>query len=284
MFKSLFILSAGLLFACGAKSGSKAQPVQSLVGWHQAEGMMGACYYPPDFEKIGVDQGLTGRKMARSEAMDAMMSQWSGQREDGISFSKRLVEDVETVLLGHANDIETVALKNLTYCQTAMNPASTSSGWKGWLKRLPNELTAGECLTPIRDRLFHYLELGQAWYWELPICGGNRVKITATRTDRYRISDTGPWITVEGEQDASTVLDSSFPCNESGCVAGQLVGKFTGAAGYTELFPIGAATTFKAPMDGTLSIGLNDATFYDNKWYSSGGVVDHAGIEIAPVD
>jgi hypothetical protein len=284
MLKSLSILSVCLLFACGPKSATKGPVAQSIVGWHQAEGMLGACYYPPDFEKVEADKGLTGRKMARSEALDALLSQWSGQRDDGVSFNARVVEDAETVLLGHAKDIESVAQKNLNYCQTAMNPASTSSGWKGWVKRLPKELTAGECLTPIRDRLFHYLELGQAWYWELPICGGNRVKITGTMTDRYRIRDDGPWITVEGEKDVSTVLDATYPCNESGCVAGQLVGKFTGAADYVEIFPIGTSTVFKAPMDGTLAIGINDATFYDNKWYRSGGVVDHTGIEIAPVD
>lgn len=284
MLKTIAILSAFLMFACGPKTGKGASAQQAIVGWHQVEGMLGSCYYPPDFEKVQASQDLTGRKMARSEALDAMISQWSGQRDDGVSFNARLVEDVETVLLGHADDIETVAQKNLTYCQTAMDPTSTSSGWKGWLKRLPEELTAGECLTPIRDRLFHYLELGMPWYWELPICGGNQIEISATMNDRYRIRDDGPWITVDGEQDASTVLDSSFPCNESGCVAGQLVGKFTGPADYVEIFPIGGGVIYKAPMDGTLSIGINDTTFYDNKWYSSGGIVDHAGIEIAPVE
>ena len=226
---------------------------------------------------------MTARKSARSEALDAMMSQWSGEKNPSISFSDNVVIDAETVLLGHADDIEEVSRKNLSYCQTAMDPTSTSSGWESWVRRLPSELTAGECLTPIRDRLFHYLELGVAWYWQVPICGGNEVQIKATMTDRYRISENGPWITVEGETDESTVLDSSLPCNESGCVAGQLVGKFEGPAGYVEIFPIGASVICNASMDGTLSVGISDTTFYDNTWYKSGGVIDHAGIQIGPL-
>ena len=86
----------------------------------------------------------------------------------------------------------------------------------GGLGLSPSELTAGECLTPILDRLFHYLELGGAWFWQLPICGGNEVDISATTTDRYRISEDGPWITVTGERRESTVLDSSFPAMRQG--------------------------------------------------------------------
>jgi hypothetical protein len=283
MMKTCTILSAIFLFACGPKGGGSKGPVEPLVGWHQAEGMLGACYHPPDFERIHKKEGLTGRKMARSDALDAMMSQWGGQRADGVSFLSGAVEDAETVLLGHPDDIETVAAKNLSYCQTTMNPASTSSGWEGWLKRLPEELTEGECLTPVVDRLFHYLELGMAWFWDLPICSGNMISISATTSDRYRISEKGPWITVTGEEDASTVLDSSFPCNETGCVAGQFVARFKGAADFEEIFPVGAGATYKAPMDGVISFGINDNTFYDNTWYKSGGVVDHTGIEVAPI-
>ena len=279
---SLFV-AAGLATGCGPKEDTTAAVAQSIVGWHQAEGMLGPCYYPPDFEKLEQSSGLTARKQARGEALDAMLEQWSGRKDESISFAPNDVMDAETVLLGRSDRIEEVARKNLSYCETAMDPTSTSSGWEGWVKRLPSELTAGECLTPIRDRLFHYLELGQAWYWQVPICGGNEVEIRATTTDRYRISEDGDWITVNGEEDASTVLDSSFPCNETGCVAGQLVAKFEGAAGYVEIFPVGASATFKAPMDGTLSVGINDTTFYDNTWYKSGGVIDHAGIEIGPI-
>ena len=277
------VVAAGLAMGCGPKESPNAAVAQAIVGWHQAEGMLGPCYYPPDFEKLEQETGLTARKQARGDALDAMLAQWSGQKDESISFAPNDVMDAETVLLGRADRIEDVVKKNLSYCETAMDPTSTTSGWEGWVKRLPSELTAGECLNPIRDRLFHYLELGQAWYWQGPICSGNEVEIRATSNDRYRISEDGDWINVNGEEDSSTVLDSSFPCNETGCVAGQLVGKFEGAAGYVEIFPIGVQTVFKAPMDGTLSVGVNDTTFYDNTWYKSGGVIDHAGIEIGPI-
>ena len=271
-----------LLVACGPKTETNSSTsTSSIVGWHQVEGMLGACYYPPNYEKL---DSLLVRKQARADALDAMISQWNGSRNDGVSLNAEAVEDAENVLLGHSDDIEAVSLKNLKYCQTAMDPTATSSGWEGWLKRLPSELTAGECLTPIRDQFFHYLELGQHWFWELPICSGNVVEIKATASDRYRISEKGDWINVEGHADLSTVLDTSFPCNETGCVAGQLVGRFQGSAGYEEYFPVGLGVTFKAPMDGTLSVGINDNTLYDNTWYKSGGVVDHTGITIGPVD
>lgn len=283
MIKSALFASVVLLVSCGPKKDSPGSMAHTIVGWHQAEGMLGECYFPPNYAQLEQLSGLTARKQARSEALDAMLAQWGGQRNPEISFPANVVMDAETILLGRSAAIEDVSKKNLSYCQTAMNPASTSSGWEGWVSRLPSELTAGECLTPILDRLFHYLELGGAWFWQLPICGGNEVDIKATTTDRYRISEDGPWITVTGEEEVSTVLDSSFPCNETGCVAGQLVGKFEGPSGYVEFFPIGAGTRFKAPMDGTLFVGVNDTTFYDNTWYKSGGVVDHAGIEISPV-
>ena len=115
MLKSSALLSAFFLISCGPKaSGSGSSADRVLVGWHQAEGSLGACYHPPDFEKLEKTKGLTGRKMARSEALDAILSQWRGERDDGVSFSPGDIEDAETVLLGHSDDIETVARKNLT--------------------------------------------------------------------------------------------------------------------------------------------------------------------------
>ena len=61
----------------------------TIVGWHQAEGMLGECYFPPDYAQLEQLSGLTARKQARSEALDAMLAQWGGQRNPEISFSSQ---------------------------------------------------------------------------------------------------------------------------------------------------------------------------------------------------
>ncbi len=67
-----------VLFSCGPKEPVQAEP---KVGWHQDEGWNLACYHPPQYEKLIELE----RREAREVAMDAILSQWSGNRADGIS-------------------------------------------------------------------------------------------------------------------------------------------------------------------------------------------------------
>ena len=55
-------------------------------------------------------------------------------------------------------------------------------------------------------------------------------------------------------------------------------------SGMEMVFPVGTEFTYLIPESGTISYQINDATFYDNTWYQSGGIVDHTEIEIKPVD
>src|SRR5436853_393130 len=81
----------------------------------------------------------------------------------------------------------------------------------------------GECNTPLTYTMFDYLDIGKSWQRAIPLCKGNKAHIVATAKDRYRISDTGAWINVEGDT-AQRATQADFPCNIEGCFVGMLVG------------------------------------------------------------
>ena len=106
-----------LLVACGPKNTTPPPP---KVGWHQEESWSQACYHPPEFEKMPELDRIDGR----TNALDAMVNQWSGQRSDGISFEEGMVVDVETVLLGRPEQVERVSRENLAKCISVATGAS----------------------------------------------------------------------------------------------------------------------------------------------------------------
>ena len=77
-------------------------------------------------------------------------------------------------------------------------------------------------------------------------------------------------------------IEDNHPCIAAGCLPGMLVGRFQSDNGFEDYFPIGAGVIYRAPFEGTLSVGINDTNFGDNIWFSDGGVIDHASIEIGP--
>jgi hypothetical protein len=270
-----FARPAALLFVVGCP---KAPTVTApLVGWHPAaEGATFACYHPVDFAKLDD----LGRKTARGQAMDEMMSQWKGKRGDGITFEEGMLDGLETVMLGDMGKVEGVANKNLDWCKKVSTGQAQAGEWESWLRGLPAKLTEGECFTHFDYTLFDYLEIDTGWQRELPICKGDKVRISGTTKDKFRITDKGAWITVEG--DPSAGLSGDLPCNFEGCKRGQLILRFRSDAGVEVILPVGGGISYVAPEHGTLSYRINDDTFYDNTWYQSGGIIDHASVEISP--
>ena len=281
MFR-LFCVAA-VVVGCGPKTPANSSMENvTPVGWVQAPGSMGECYNPPDFDAVAQEGGIVARRMARADSLDELLSQWNGSRNDGVSFPEGSITDVETILLSTPEDIETIAPENYSRCVDAMAIGGSPMSWQQWFETLPETLTEGECYDTLLDRLFHYVELTSPWYWEIPMCEGDVLSIIASTTDRYRIEDGGDWITVEGVTDGSVALEEDHPCLAAGCLPGMLVGRFQSDVGFEEYFPIGSGTEYRARFPGTLSVGINDNNFGQNSWFSNGGVVDHASIEIGP--
>jgi hypothetical protein len=274
------LIALAALAACGPK---KVEPVAPPVGWHQeAEGWQFACYFPPDWEQLPSGE----RKVARSNALDEMLKQWTGGREDGVAFKEERAEEVETVLLGRPDKIEAIVATNNKHCVAASTGQAGMDAWESWLRAVPAQLTAGECMTPPLDyTMFDYLEIGAGWQRPLGICKDDKVRISGTLKDKYQVEDGGPWINVLGDPDKPTAGDDALPCNLEGCYFGMLVFRFVSDYGVEMIKPVeGGELIFTAPEHGTISYRINDEQFYDNKWYKSGGIVDHTAIEVSPAN
>ncbi len=258
-----------------AEAKKKKEPPPPPSEWAHEEGMKSDCWYPPVFEGM-----LDGdRKIARQKSLEAMKSQWLGQRDDGVKFEDMVVDDLETTLLGRPAEIEGIARANLDYCKAYMNGGSTES-WAGWVRGLPPKLTEGECLQPLTYTLFDYLDIGRSWQRPITLCQGNVAKISATVKDRYRISDKGEWISAEGTPERA--IGAEYPCNIEGCMVGMLVGKFVTEKGVEIIFPIGGGTVFTAAENGELTYSINDTTWYDNKYFKNASIEDRTAITIEP--
>lgn len=275
--RQTILVAVGVLAVAGCKKAPEA-PAAPKEGWVQSEGMSGACWYPKDFATLPSGD----RKIHRQQTLEAMTSQWRGQREDGVSFEdSTVVEPFETVLLGKPELIEAVAAKNLQFCETAMKGGGTDE-WRAWLVSSPGALTENDCNFPLVDRMFWYLDVGMGWQGHANICQGNRVRIHASEIDYYRISDKGPWINAAGDPTLPTIGKSDYACNMEGCVQGQLILKFTGRSGIEQIIPIGLDYTFTAPEHGTIDVQINDTTWYDNKFKIEKGVEHHTSFEYSP--
>lgn len=255
------------------KKGEEPAP---LVGWQTQEGWMGECYFPPQWDSLNE----TDRRMARSTALDEMVKQWGGGKGDGIDLGEDTTTDVETVLLGRPEAVERVAADNLAQCQKVMS-GGDSSAWRSWLKSLPGTLTEGECRQPLDYTMFDYLSIGTDWQRPLSICKDERVRISGTVKDKYRITNDGPWINVEGDPD-QPATGTDLPCNIEGCFKGQLIMKFVSDSGWEKVEPVGAELIFSAPEHGTIWYRINDDVFHDNEWFKSRGIEDHTAIEVSP--
>ena len=275
--EALMLISAiALLTGCGKKDTSPTPPP---VGWHAEEGWTMQCYYPPTWGSMNE----TDRRMKRSEALDEVLGQWGGNRDDGVNFGDDLVLEIETVLLGRPEKIEAFIEQNANKCRQAAAPGGDTAPWRSWAKGLASALTAGECAIPLDYTMFDYLDIETGWQRTLSICQGDIIRISGTENDKYRISDGGPWINVAGDTSSSSA-GADWPCNFEGCYPGQLIMRFVSEAGVETILPVGTQLIWEAPEHGQISYRINDVTLYDNKWYQQGSLIDHTSIEITPME
>ena len=270
-----------LMIACGPKK--PAEPEKPKEGWNQEPESSVFCYYPPSFSSLSEFD----RKEALGAAFDAMISQWKGERQDGISMSGELIESVEIIMLGDMSKVEGVARDNLSYCKQYAANKSAINPWKEWFSGLPSKLRMGEC-----DHHFSYIvpsadvEIDVDWEPTEPaqfrICKDDKIRVRASSADRFQLEEGGPWITVEGNPEVSTAGSTTHPCNTEGCLEGQLILRFKSDT-MEEIVPIGTDGTYTAPDSGLIYYGINDDSFYNNKWYMENGVIEHATVRIEPI-
>jgi hypothetical protein len=116
------------------------------------------------------------------------------------------------------------------------------------------------------------------------VCKGNKAHIFASTSDKYRVTDTGPWINVQGDP-AGGATDPQFPCHgDPQCLPGALMGRFVSDDGVELLFVVGADTVFSAPENGTITVGINDYQWYDNKYFKSSTIEDRTSLTIEPAN
>ena len=272
---ALLLPLAGLLVGCPKNKPDAPPP----VGWHQAsEEWKGQCYYPPNWDQLGPGD----RRMQRQDAMDAMMSQWKGERGDGISFSGDDIDRLETVLLGEPEKTEIVATQNLKHCIDFMS-GTNPSGWSSWMGGVADKLTEGQCKwMKFVNTQFNYLNIDDDWQNPANVCAGDKVRIKGSTKDMYKISKEGEWITVAGNGERATSTD--VPCNIEGCMHGMLILRFRDEAGVDTIVPVGEEAVFTAPNHGTITVQINDDTLYDNSYRTQSGITDHASIEYSPAE
>ena len=270
----IIMLFGIFILACGNKN---TEPAPPPVGWYQEEGWSHSCYHPPEYNAL-----LAGdRSEARENALTALLEQWNGGRGDGVSFTPEVVEEIEIALLGLPDRIEKVSQDNLIKCkQVATNTGLTMSGWSEWISSLPSSLLADQYYS-LGDTVMDYLNIEVPFERSFDVCPGDTFSFTST-PDRYQITKGGEWITAAGDTNQSTDGSDDLPCKEEGCYAGMLLVKYTHENGVEEIYPVGIDRTITFPIKGKFSYGINDVSFYDNKWYQSGGIIEHTAVTIIP--
>jgi hypothetical protein len=266
------LLFAMAITACGDKKPSNSGPI---VGWHTEEGWSTSCYFPPAWDDLGPGD----RKLARTKALNEMMNHWTGKRGDGVNFDSEIVTSFETVLLGQPDFIESVAEENVAFCRRYATGMEGTERWSAWVKTRPGELTEGQCrYAPLDYTLWNYLDIQSEWQIPANVCAGDKVQISATPQDYYRLDPKGGWINSEGDRDQPTT-DPAYPCNWEGCYAGQVIMRFTGDSGVQSVHPVGLGLTWSAPEHGKIEVQINDTSWFDNQFKVAGGLEHHTGIE-----
>lgn len=273
----MLVLSA-LLALVPVSEAKKPPPAPAMTpGWNAVGPAGGKCYYPPDFASMGPGD----RRLAWNTARNEMLSQWRGEKGDGVTFDEKAVEANETALLAKAERVEQVAKDNFDQCKKAFEGGGTSA-WGSWVQGLSGQLTAGECPSPPLDyQLYDYLNINAGWQVNAGVCKGDKVLVTGSAQDYYQIVPNGPWINADGDP-AGGMTGSGYPCTIEGCKPGMLVLQFRGMSGTTLVVPIGTSKVFEAPEHGTISVMINDNDLSDNKYKVEARLEHHMQIEYGP--
>lgn len=273
---SLVLVATPALAGKAKKPKKPKKGAPPITGWHQDDGASMACYHPVDFGKLGPGD----RRIARQRALEEFMSQWQGERTDGVAFDAKDVEGVETILLGRPELIETIAVENRDQCLRAVKGGGAGA-WGSWFVSLAPRLNEGQCMgSLLPNTLFHYLNIGSDWQIPTRLCAGDRLRVSISEQDYYRITDDGPWINANG--DTSKPATGDLPCTIEGCFPGQVILRFTDDKGVSKVVPVGSGIIFTAPDHGRIAVMINDNTFFDNTYKTEDRITHHASVEYRP--
>jgi hypothetical protein len=264
-----------VIFSCAAKRPAPPPPPPP-VGWY-AEGA-GECYAPPKWDGLGT----IDRRLARDAALQAMIDQWKGGHGSGLSIDETKVEDLETILLREPEKTEGVVAENLERCKAAMKGGGADA-WTAWFDGLPSRLLAGVCTRPLDTTMFFYLEVEAGWQFQAPICPDDKIRVTVSAEDYYRVDDKGPWINANGDTSKRPFGDQ-YPCTTEDCHPGQVILRFRGDSGHTIIQGVGTSLIFQPPEAGTVEIMINDTTFFNNAWKVEQGLQHRATVTYTPVE
>jgi hypothetical protein len=272
------LVAAALLLAQVSEAKPKVLAPTYTVGWNKIGPAGGQCYMPPDWASLGPGD----KKLQYNQVRNEMMSQWRGEKDDGVHFEDKAIENLETTLLAVADRVETVSTQNWEQCKKAFEGGGTGP-WEAWFDGLRATLTVGECPTPPLDyQLFDYLSLNSGWQIPVGVCKGDHIKITASPQDSFQIVDKGPWLHADG--DSANPAPQGFPCTEEACHPGEVIAKFTSKTGTEIIFPVGFETEWSVPDHGTVSVMINDNSMTDNKYRVESGIESHLQITYGPAD
>lgn len=277
---TLAVLIPCLMMSVAGKKDKKKKKKGSSepqIGWVEQKGDMGgSCYHPPDISSMA--SGPT--RLARSETIEQLISQWRGEKGDGVALSEKSIYSVESVLLGDMKDVDEIWAENLDLCEKYFAGGGPGA-WDSWLTSLPPRLTAGECKGSLLPQtLYDYLNIGAGWHIPAPLCKGDEVVIETSPKDLYQIEKGGPWINTAG--DTSQDAPSGWPCTIEGCYKGTLLLRFQSDTGAEQIIPIGTGGLFRAPDHGKITVMINELDFNENEWKIEGGLQHHTSIGYLP--
>ncbi|MEZ4317339.1 MAG: hypothetical protein R3F61_07535 [Myxococcota bacterium] len=275
---TLAVLLPCLAMSVAGKKDKGKDKGPAKEGWVVVDAEKNAsCYAPPKFAEMPDGPA----RLARAQAINDIIAQWRGERGDGVSFGSQTVDNVETVLLGDPDDVDTMAPENFQWCEKVMKGAASASDWETWASGLKAKLTAGECKGSLLPRtMYDYLDIGAGWQIPAPFCKDDEIVIEVSAKDYYRIEKSGPWI--NGAGDTSQPATKGLPCTLEGCYKGTVIMKFTSDEGMEIIQPVGTGRTWKVPAHGVIRVMINDDDFNENEWKVEAGMQHHASVGYSP--
>jgi len=239
------------------------------------------CYRPPDF---GASMSSSERMVLRGDALAENFRRLRGELDASFHIDAWILQRIESFLMTHPNRIEGFLEAEHRQCRAYALGRITEKQYRRWFESARRGMAREDCSHPPFDLISIYIDVTRPWEEIMTLCKGEEIDIRV-RGGRYTLSarnnlDESVWISAEGDPNAP--LTDDLPCKGEGCVVGMVIARFTERGGRHQWIPIGREAHFEAEADGTLSFGINDSSFDDNRFYEKDAIMDYLLVEIRP--